>query len=147
MRSLKFAELAALCLISGVIHAETINTILPDSTSIKWVKATEMPPGAEFAVLAGDPSKNEAFVARLKLPASYTVPVHSHPINEYDTVISGTFFVGAGDNVDAANTQAMPVGSFIAIPAQVKHFGITKEATILQINGVGPWGMIYPKKN
>src|SRR5262245_65167948 len=62
---------------------------------IKWGPAPAMlPPGAEAAVLFGDPSKEGLFVLRVRFPAGYSVAPHRHPVDEVVTVISGTFSVG-----------------------------------------------------
>lgn len=144
MRTKKlFFTLVALSL-CGVVQAGTVTTILPDSDSLKWIDSTSLP-GAKVAVLMGDPSKKQPFIARIKLPADFTVPVHSHPINEYETVISGTLYFGAGDKVDIEKVTALPAGSFINVPAKTQHYTMTKTETIVQVNGIGPWGMIYKK--
>src|SRR5215468_104878 len=62
---------------------------------IEWGPAPAiLPPGAEAAVLFGDPSKAGLFVLRLKFPMGYRVPSHTHPVDEVVTVISGTFSLG-----------------------------------------------------
>ena len=53
---------------------------------IKWGPAPAMlPPGAEAAVLFGDPSKEGLFVLRLRFPAGYSVAPHGHPVDEVVT--------------------------------------------------------------
>jgi hypothetical protein len=42
---------------------------------IKWAPApASVPPGAEVAVLYGDPSKEGVFAMRLKVPKGYYIP-------------------------------------------------------------------------
>src|SRR6478735_7359921 len=82
--------------LSGVVQAATIKPVLPDT--LNWQDAHTLPPGAKVAILSGNPTKKEPFIARVKLPANYTIPPHSHPVPEYDTVLSGTLYVGTGDN-------------------------------------------------
>jgi len=81
----------------------------------------------------------------VKFPANYTVQPHHHVIDEYDTVISGTYYLGTGDKVNTDNGIALVAGSFAKIPAKINHYGWTKEETVLQISGMGPWGVIYQK--
>jgi len=119
-----------------ILLAHTINPILPSSPSLRWFNASNLPPGAKLVILAGNPNKKEFYVARLKLPANYTVPAHSHLTNEYNTVISGTYYLGIG----SSSVIALPPGSFITFPAGAMHYGYTKEGTILEISGIGPWG-------
>jgi hypothetical protein len=35
------------------------------------------------------------------------------------------------------------MGSFAVMPAGVRHFASMKGETILQLHGVGPWGITY----
>lgn len=136
-----------LCLAMGVLavstmaNAANINPIAADS--VKWQATHQLPPGAEVAVLAGDPTKAEPFVARVKLPANYVIPPHSHPVPEYDTVLSGALYVGTGKQVNTDQGTELPAGSFVKMPTKVVHYSWTKEETILQISGVGPWGTHY----
>jgi quercetin dioxygenase-like cupin family protein len=127
--------------LSGIAQAASITSLLPEV--LNWQDARELPPGAKVVVLSGDPAKKEPFVARVKLPANYTVPPHSHPVVEYDTVLSGTLYMGVGDKLPIDEGTALPAGSYVKIPKRLVHYVWTKEETILQINGVGPWGIIY----
>jgi quercetin dioxygenase-like cupin family protein len=111
--------------------------VTPDS--LTWTDSKDLS-GSKVAVLAGSPQKHEAFVARVKLPANFQVPLHTHAIVENDTVISGTLNIKVG-----TQDLVLHAGDFISIPAHVSHSSTTTEETVLQINGVGPWGMIYKK--
>jgi quercetin dioxygenase-like cupin family protein len=111
---------------------------------IKWGPAPAvLPPGAEAAVLFGDPGKEGLFALRLKLPAGYSVPPHTHPVDEAVTVISGTFRLGMGETADPGQTQPLPAGSFFALPPATAHYVFIDEETVIQISTVGPWGLTY----
>lgn len=125
--------------------AVQIKPILPDSSSITWFDAVNLPPGAKLAILAGNPQKKEFYVARLKLPANFVIPVHKHLTDEHNTVISGTYYMGIGSINKKELTIALPPGSFVTFPAGVEHYGYTIEETILEISGIGPWGTIPHK--
>ena len=139
-----FLALAGLSFCGAVYAAGTITTVLPDSDTLQWTDSKNLP-GAKVAVLMGNPAKREPFIARIKLPADFTIPVHTHPVNEYDTVISGTYYFGSGDKINIEKVVALPAGSFVSIPARTEHYGLIKNETIIQVNGIGPWGMIYKK--
>jgi quercetin dioxygenase-like cupin family protein len=102
-----------------------------------------LPPGAEAAVLFGDPSKEGLFVLRLKFPAGYSVAPHRHPDDEVVTVISGTFSVGMGETADPRKAQPLPAGSFHALPTGMAHYVFIEEETVIQISTNGPWGLTY----
>src|ERR1700751_4455933 len=84
---------------------------------ISWGPAPpSIPPGAQLALAAGDPSKEGLFTMRLKMPANYKVPAHHHPTDEFVTVISGDFRVGLGDKLDMWKTLSGCIYGQGAIP-------------------------------
>ena len=116
--------------------------IAPDA--IKWGPAPPvLPPGAEAAVLFGDPGKEGLFALRLKLPAGYAIPPHTHPADEVVTIISGSFKLGMGEAADESAATALPAGSFFALPPGTPHFAYIDEETVVQISTNGPWGLTY----
>ena len=140
-------------LIAGVVLAGVASTApagtmeghsIVSPQEIEWGPAPAvLPPGAEAAVLFGDPSKEGLFVLRLKLPAGYSVPPHTHPVDEVVTVISGTFSMGMGETADKSSAQPLPAGSFFALPPGTAHYVFIGEATVVQISTVGPWDLTY----
>ena len=96
-----------------------------------------------MAVLEGDPTKEGPFTMRVMLPDGYSIASHTHPAVEHITVISGTFNLGMGDKFDKSATQAMPAGAFGHWPAGMKHFAWANGETVVQLHGVGPWGIQY----
>jgi quercetin dioxygenase-like cupin family protein len=103
------------------------------------------PPGAEMAVLQGDPSiPGAVFTVRLRFPNGYVLPAHWHPTDENVTVISGTFFVGIGDKFDrAALLPALRSGGFVSAPANVNHFATVRGRTVVQVHAIGPFRLTY----
>jgi quercetin dioxygenase-like cupin family protein len=97
------------------------------------------PGNYQMAVLYGDPSKAEFYVVRLKVPANWTFPAHTHPMRENLTVISGTFYAGIGTKMDKTKVAAYPAGSFISLPAKLPHYALTKDTgAVIQLEGTGP---------
>ena len=85
---------------------------------LKWEAAPRMlPAGSQMAVVSGDPSKTGPFAVRFKFPAGYEVATHSHPTDEFLTVVSGKARLAFGKDADAASAQAFPVGAFMSLPA------------------------------
>lgn len=111
---------------------------------LKWMPGpASLPAGAQYAILDGDPKAAGTFTMRVKLPAVYKIPPHWHGSTERVTVISGALSMGKGDTFDADKTEFLPGGSFILMPARVRHFGWTKKETVVQLDGVGPWSLNY----
>lgn len=141
---------AALALTAHVVHAQGTPTAegshaiiaLPDQ--VAWGPAPpSLPPGAKAAVLEGDPSKAGPFTMRVLLPNRYRIPPHYHPVTEHVTVVKGTFKVGMGDKFDASAMTSLPAGTFAALEPGTRHFAESQGETILQLHGVGPWGITY----
>ena len=111
---------------------------------IKWGPApASVPPGAQAAVLYGDPGKDGMFAFRLKVPKDYHIPPHTHPKPEIVTVLSGTARLGMGETADRAKAQALPAGSFFALSPGSAHYFYADEETVIQLNSTGPWGINY----
>ncbi|HVK83730.1 MAG TPA: cupin domain-containing protein [Kofleriaceae bacterium] len=112
----------------------------------KWAPApSSLPPGAEIAVLEGAPpfGAGKSFVMRLKFPAGYKIPVHHHLVTERVTVLSGALKFGMGDKWEDAAMKSMKAGGEILMPREHKHFVQADGETIVQLQGVGPWGIVY----
>jgi anti-sigma factor ChrR (cupin superfamily) len=110
---------------------------------LKWADVPSLPPGAKIAVIEGKLSEAQPFTFRLSFPANYKIPAHWHPAIERVTVISGTFNMGTGDKLDEAKTMPLTVGSIAIMQPKTNHFAWTKEETVVQLHGTGPWGVTY----
>ena len=111
---------------------------------IKWAPAPPaFPPGAQVAVLYGDPTKEGLFVLQMKVPKGYHIPPHTHPKPEIFTVLSGTTRVGMGTTADRAAARPLPAGSFVLLSPDTAHYVFADEDTVIQINTMGPWGISY----
>jgi uncharacterized protein (TIGR02246 family) len=98
-------------------------------------------PGAKMAVLHGDPSAPGGFVLRLSFPDGYQIPIHWHPTGENLTVVQGSLSLGMGNSFDVGLLHTYGVGDFVYLPPQQSHFGQAHGATIVQINGRGPFAI------
>jgi len=116
--------------------------VTPDQ--VKWAAGPpSLPPGAQMAVIAGDPSQKAPFVLRVKLPDGYRVPPHWHPTDENVSVLSGTFMIGTGDKFDPGSMTSLGAGGFTRMPASMHHYAAAKGETIIQVHAVGPFQVTY----
>lgn len=112
--------------------------------AVKWGAApASLPPGAQAALLLGHPGKEGPFVLRLKFPAGFVIPPHRHSKDEFVTVISGKVAITSGEKVERASLRPVPTASFIHLPAGMPHYLWAAEETIVQINGTGPFDVVY----
>ena len=114
----------------------------PDS--LKWMENKALPPGAMVAVMVGDPTKpGSVVVQRVKFPANYQVPPHTHPYDETVTIISGAMRLGMGEKVDPSATIDPP-GTFFANPAKNAHYVLNgPQESVVQVQFVAPGGIDY----
>lgn len=116
--------------------------VTPDQ--LQWGPVASMPPGATAAVLEGDPGKAEDFTMRIRFPANYVIPVHTHPAVERVTVLEGTLHFAVGDSFDREAAHAFGPGALAVMDAGVPMYGFTEsEPVVIQLNGRGPWGIEY----
>ncbi|MCM2251350.1 MAG: cupin domain-containing protein [Ramlibacter sp.] len=157
MSALQTASAAAMFIVAGFVPAVSPaqggGVVIVAPADLKWADVPSLPPGAKIAVIEGAMSEAKPFTVRLKFPANYKIPAHSHPAVEHVTVMSGTFHLGAGDKLDPKQTRALTPGSVAVMQPNTRHFAWTDAETIVQLHGMGPWGVAYaapaddPRKN
>lgn len=131
--------LAILCTTSLIsVSAAAMGPTIVKPADLKW-SAMEGTPGAQMAVVYGDPAAAGTYTIRLKLAPGTKFPAHWHPGAERVTILSGTFLVGVGDKMDMAKMQALPAGTFVYLPAGAHHYAMAKTAVVLQSTGTGPF--------
>ncbi len=101
------------------------------------------PAGSRMAVLQGDPGKAGEFTVRLEMPDGYRIAAHSHPSDEFVTVIEGTLMYGMGDTLKVDKTAPLPSGGYVNLPAHMNHYVITKGRTVVQVHSRGPFQLTY----
>jgi Cupin len=120
----------------------TVTAILPQE--LKW-----RPSGVDridTAALVGDPSSKSPsiWVGRGRFARGSSLLRHWHPDTRYVTVLSGTYYQGASERFDPAAARAYPAGSFIVVPAGVKHFVWAKDGdVVIQESGTSPTGVSF----
>lgn len=114
---------------------------------IDWGTPKALLPGANDYVLQGNPSEPGVYTVRLKLPPNYKIPPYTQTTITYITVLSGDYHIGEGNIFDANKGRELPPGSFITVPANTPVYAWTTTETIIQIHGLGPWGVKYLGRN
>jgi quercetin dioxygenase-like cupin family protein len=129
---------------SAAASASTAHEMKSDE-GLSWGPAPAIfPPGAQFAVVQGDPgAAGQIFTVRLRFPNGYILPPHTHPTDEHVTVLKGTFLVGLGENFSTEGMIALKDGGFITAPANHAHFATTRGMTEVQVHAIGPFQLTY----
>jgi quercetin dioxygenase-like cupin family protein len=113
------------------------------AADLKWAAVPSLPKGAQIAVIEGPMNQAVPFTVRLKFPANYRIPPHTHPAVERVTVLTGTFHMGMGDKFDRKSTQPVAAGDMMIMQPGTSHFAWTDAETVVQLHGTGPWGIDY----
>ena len=120
--------ITAAAILSGGAYVgarEPQHAVVQQVKEAQWGPAPPMlPPGAEIAVLAGDPSKPAPYTVRLKFPANYAIPAHSHPTDENVVVTTGDVTFGMGDKLSktAPGNKTINVGGYALAPTGMNHY-------------------------
>jgi hypothetical protein len=109
-------------------------------SAIKWLPSPVVP-GAQRAVLVGDPEQAGPFVVRIRVPAGTRIMPHTHPEARTYTVLAGEWKLGFGEKYDAGKLRSFTVGAVYRLPAKIPHFQATGGVeAIVQIEAIGPSG-------
>jgi len=155
MRTTPIIYIAAVVAIAACSKASG-NTDVPDTSptaplaskadkqDIQWGPAPAvLPPGAQIAVLEGDPGGTGTFTLRLKFPNGYKIAPHTHPTVENLTILAGNFATGMGTRFDESKLEAHGRDAFLSVPAEHAHFAMARGETVVQVHGLGPFVINY----
>ena len=136
--AIAFAVLATLSFGPAALAAGgTPQLTAPDA--LTWGPAPGLPPGAQIAVLYGDPSRPGPFAIRLKFPAGYQVATHSHPTDELITFISGKARMAFGEGAKEDAAKPVAPEAFMALPAGAWHSLWVDSETVVELHSTGPF--------
>ncbi len=108
-----------------------------DAKSIQWQKID--PDGSKWSVLEGrSDMSGEAFTYAAFIPAGFHEH-HWHGTDARVVVVQGTLKVSFGETLDLEHLKAYPVGTYLFVPANVKHTMAADEDTIIIGTAAGPW--------
>src|SRR4030095_8021573 len=145
---MKKTVVAALLLAELPAVASAMDKMAVQPDALKWGAApASLPPGAQIAVLTGDPGKAGPYVVRVRLPAGYKIAPHTHPTAENVTVLSGTFHIAMGEKFDPKKGEAVRAGGFFTADKDMQHYGWTTRPAVIQIHGMGPFAINYVNPN
>jgi quercetin dioxygenase-like cupin family protein len=142
-KPLLIASLLALASIPIAAIAADDHHATVQSDGLKWSAPAAYGAGAQIAVVKGDPTKEGMYVVRLKVPAGFKIPAHTHPNDENVTVLSGSFNIGTGEKLDEKKGTLIKVGGYSFVGKGMAHYAWFTEDTVLQLHGMGPQGITY----
>jgi len=137
-------SVAMIALAGSAWAQDTMKATVVTPEALTWKDNPAIPKGGQFAILIGDPTKaGDVVVQRVKFPANYQVPPHTHPYAETVTVISGSVGFGMGEKFEKKG-EMVKAGALLANPAKHAHYVWTgDEGAIVQVQFTGPGGIDY----
>jgi quercetin dioxygenase-like cupin family protein len=122
--------------------AQSPSHVISPVNEAKWGPAPPMvPPGAQLAVLSGNPMGTGAYAVRIRIPANYAIAAHSHPTDENVVVTAGSMTFGMGDKLSktAKDNKTLHVGGYALMPTGMNHYAYTgKAGADFVLYGQGP---------
>ena len=110
------------------------------AAAIVGTPSVDMGGKLQLAVVQGNPMQAGApYTLRLSCPDGTKIAPHWHPTTENVTVVKGTFALGMGSKWDPAALKDLPAGGFASAPARMRHFGMCKGDSVVQVHGLGPF--------
>ena len=104
--SITTAAVILACASMASLHAQA--NVLQTPAEATWGPAPPfVPAGAQISVMSGDPGKPAPYSLRFKLPANYSIPAHSHPMDENVVIVTGGLTFGMGDKLAARRAAAL----------------------------------------
>ena len=133
-----------LALLVATSLASSAATTHAQEAALQWGPGpASLPPGTRMAIVSGDPAKPGPFTIRLRLPDGFEVAPHFHPVDEHQTLISGSIGHGMGDTVDLNAVKWLRPGQRITLPANAHHYVRTRGNTLVEVSAIGPFVVTY----
>src|SRR3979411_369714 len=128
----------AVCGIAQDKHTQ----VTPDA--VIWKDNPAFPKGVQVATLVGDQTKaGDTVVLRIKFPANFQMPPHTHPYSEVVTIIRCATGRSQGEKFEKKGELLNP-GALWVYPAKHAHYAWTgNEESVLQVHFTGPGGIDY----
>ena len=88
------------------------------------------------------------YAYRVRFPANFRNQPHFHPDDRIVTVMSGTLYVGFGEQFNEGGMKPLPAGSVWTEPMKQPHYVWAKDGeVVIQVIGHGPSGVtLIPQK-
>ncbi|MGE8354770.1 MAG: cupin domain-containing protein [Microvirgula sp.] len=136
--------LALLPMLPSALAALPPGVIERAGSDVSWRMATRaMPKGALVTALQGNPERAGTYSVWLMLPAGYRIGPHWHSLATNFVVLSGGLYVGYGNTVKAGAADEHRNGAYLYLPPATHHYLYTRQMTVLQLYGDGPFDIHY----
>jgi hypothetical protein len=108
----------------------------------EWQPSQQMP-GVFYMPLLGEATKPGAYVYRVRAPHGLRIPPHWHTKTMHLTVLTGTLMIAMGEPSDSSRARPCGPGSFLALPAGMRHREWFEGETIVHVETEGPFETVF----
>jgi quercetin dioxygenase-like cupin family protein len=130
------AGLLCLTALASAAQPAVPEPILPEA--LRWTGPPSNPK-LKGAWVIGAESEPGMYAFRVMLKEGGRIAPHTHPDTRYSTVLSGTLYVGFGEQMDDSQLVAIPAGAVYVAPKGVPHYLYAKDGDVVyQEGGAGP---------
>ena len=149
-RRMTLAAASIFCLVSiaRAVPAAAQDVAAPTIIAPEALKWNPTPfPNVTIAVVSGSPTGTGMYAIIARYAAGSKSVPHTHPDQRVVTILSGTYYSGAGTEFDESKLKPITAGTTIIVPANAPHYAWAKDGeTMLLEVGSAPSGTnIWPK--
>src|ERR1700730_3229839 len=128
--------------LAGTVNPSETQITLPDA--IKWGgRVAGSPPNSgDMATLHGGLDKPGPYLVLMRWYPGYMSAPHTYATDRLSLVLSGTWWVNSGADLDPDNPVPVPAGGFVRRIARTPHYdGVKKDANepaVIGLFGIAP---------
>jgi quercetin dioxygenase-like cupin family protein len=108
----------------------------------EW-QPSKLMPGVFYMSLLGEGTKPGVYVYRVRAPDGFRIPPHWHTQTMHLTVLSGTLHLGMGEALDSSQARPYAAGSFLVLPAGMRHLEWFEGDTVVHVETEGPIETVF----
>jgi quercetin dioxygenase-like cupin family protein len=100
-------------------------------------------PEVFYMPLLGEGTKPGAYVYRVRAPNGFRIPPHWHTKTMHLTVLTGTLVLVMGESLDSSQARRYAPGSFLVMPAGMRHVEWFEGETVVHVETEGPMETVF----
>jgi anti-sigma factor ChrR (cupin superfamily) len=108
----------------------------------QW-QESKLTPGVSVMTLLGSRTTPGPYVYRVKARNGVRIPPHWHTQTMHLTVLSGRFVMAMGESLDSIKAKSYDPGSFLVLPARMRHIEWFEGETVVQVETEGPLETVF----
>ena len=108
----------------------------------QWAES-KLTPGVSVMTLLGSRTAPGPYVYRVKARNGVRIPPHWHTQTMHLTVLSGRFVMAMGESLDSIQAKSYDPGSFVVLPARMRHIEWFEGETVIHVETEGPLETVF----